>query len=87
MRAALSRLASVLLAVAAGATVGFAYPYLELALACRTPASEACIWGRAYFSLTLTVSLVVIGPIAAGVVYALLAWLRRRPRRDEGVRS
>jgi len=87
MRAALSRLASVLVAVAAGAAVGFAYPYLELALACSTPASEACIWGRAYFSLTLTVSLVVIGPIAAGVVYALLEWLRRRPRRDEGVRS
>jgi hypothetical protein len=84
MRALLSPLASLLIALAAGAAIGAAYPYIEIALACRAPASEACVWGKAYFSLTLTVSLVLLGPLAAGVVYALLVWLRRRPRSDAG---
>jgi hypothetical protein len=74
----LNRIASLLLALCAGAAIGVGYPYVEIALACREPASEACVWGKAYFSLTLTVSLVLLGPVAAGVVYALLAWLRRR---------
>jgi hypothetical protein len=78
MPGAPSRWASVALALCAGAAVGVAYPYVEIALACREPASEACVWGKAYFPLTLTVSLVLLGPLAAAVVYALLAWLRRR---------
>jgi xanthosine utilization system XapX-like protein len=81
MRAVPDRLAPLLLALGAGVAVGIGYPYVEIALACREPSSEACVWGKAYFSLTLTVSLVLLGPIAAGVVYALLAW-RRRWRHD-----
>jgi len=84
MRAAASRIGSVLVALCTGAAVGFAYPHIELALACREPASEACVWGKAYFPLTLTVSLVFLGPIAAALVYAALAWLRRRGRGREG---
>jgi hypothetical protein len=79
------RLACLLVALCAGVAVGVGYPYVEVGLACRAPASEACVWGKAYFSLTLTVSLVFLGPVAAGVVYALLAWLRRRPRRNDGM--
>lgn len=80
MRAAPSRWLAIAIALCAGAAVGVAYPYVEIALACREPASEACVWGKAYFSLTLTVSLVFLGPLAAAVVYALLAWLRRPSR-------
>jgi hypothetical protein len=83
VRAALHRiLPSLLVSLAAGLAVGIAYPYVEIALACREPASEACVWGKAYFSLTLTVSLVFVGPVVAGVAYALLAWLRRRRAPD-----
>jgi hypothetical protein len=84
MRAVLDRLALLLLALCAGVAVGVGYPYVEVALACREPASEACVWGKAYFSLTLTVSIVFLGPVAAGVVYALLVWLRRRRWRNDG---
>jgi hypothetical protein len=72
------RLVPLLIALCAGLAVGVGYPYVEIALACREPASEACVWGKAYFSLTLAVSIVLLGPVAAAVVYALLAWLRRR---------
>jgi hypothetical protein len=74
----LNRIATLLLALCAGLAVGVGYPYVEVALACREPASEACVWGKAYFSLTLTVSIVLLGPVAAAAVYALLAWVRRR---------
>jgi hypothetical protein len=86
MRAALSPLASLLIALAAGVAVGVAYPYIEIALACRAPASEACVWGKAYFSLTLTVSLVFVGPVVVVVAYALLARLRRRRTPDGTMR-
>ena len=79
-----SRLVLAAIALCAGAAVGVAYPYIELALACREPASEACVWGKAYFPLTLTVSLVFLGPISAALVYAALAWLRRRRGREGG---
>ena len=72
------------IALCAGAAVGVSCPYVELALACRVPASEACVWGKAYFPLTLTVSLVFLGPISAALVYAALAWLRRRGRGPDG---
>lgn len=83
VRAALNKiLPPLLVSVAAGLAAGIGYPYVEIALACREPASEACVWGNAYFSLTLTVSLVFVGPIVAGVAYALLARLRRRRTPD-----
>lgn len=53
--------ASLLVAVCLGLIAGIGYPYLDIALACREAASEACVWGKAYFSLTLTVSIVLIG--------------------------
>jgi hypothetical protein len=73
-----NRRARLLVAALAGAAVGMGYPYLDVALKCRAPASEACVWGKAYFSLTLTVSIVVLGSLAAGLTYALLTWYGRR---------
>ena len=74
----ISRRAPVLIALLTGAVVGIGYPFVDIAWKCRVPDSEACVWGKAYFSLTLTVSIVVLGGIAAGLVYALLVWRRKR---------
>ena len=74
----LSRRASLSIALLVGAAVGIGYPFIDVALACRLPISEACVWGKAYFPLTLTVSIVVLGGVVAGLVYAILMWRRRR---------
>jgi len=52
--------------VAFAAAVGIAYPYFELAWKCRGGAvdSEACTWGRAYFSLSRWVEPLIVAPIA-----------------------
>lgn len=79
----LSRRAALLIALFFGAVIGIGYPFLDVALACRVPDSEACVWGKAYFPLTLTISVVVLGGVAAGLVYAVLIWRRsRKPGND-----
>lgn len=80
----LSNRSSLLVAFLGGLVVGIGYPYADIAIACRVPMSEACVWGKAYFSLTQTVSVVLVGGIAAGVIYAALAWLRHRQSRGKG---
>jgi len=62
-----------------GVAVGVAYPLVDLALSCRVPVSEACVWGKAYLPLTLGVSLVLLGGISALVTYALV---RRRGNKS-----
>lgn len=49
---------------------------LDVSLACRVPSSEACVWGKAYFPLTLSVSVVLVGGVVAGLFYAVLLWRR-----------
>jgi hypothetical protein len=78
----ISRRGALLTGLLTGAVVGIAYPYLDLALACRVPDSEACVWGKAYFPLTLTISVVMLGGIATGLVYAALMWRRKRKGDD-----
>ncbi len=71
------------LRIALAALVGLAAPYVELAVHCRAPASEACVWGRAYLPLTRPVYFVLFG-LLAYVVLALLArraW--KRPERSD----
>ena len=80
----LSRRSSLLVALLGGLAVGIGYPFVDIAIACRAPMSEACVWGKAYFSLTLTVSVVLLGGIVAGVLYVALAWLRHRMSRCDG---
>ncbi|MFC5302846.1 hypothetical protein [Azospira restricta] len=70
-----------LTALGVGLTAGFGYPLVDLALACRVPVSEACVWGKAYLPLTLGVSAVVLGGPVTAVAYAMLRW-RRRSRDD-----
>ena len=79
----LSRRFRFLTALCVGLTVGAGYPFLDLGLACRAPTSEACVWGKAYLLLTFSVSVVVLGGVVTGVLYAVLMWRRRRPSRDD----
>lgn len=81
----LSRRTPLLIALFIGALIGIGYPFLDVALACRVPDSEACVWGKAYFPLTLTISVVVLGGVAAGLVYAVLIWRRSRQRDNDVV--
>ena len=78
----LSRRFPFLTALCIGLIVGAGYPFVDVGLACRTPTSEACVWGKAYLPLTLSVSVVVLGGVVTGVLYAVLIW-RRRPSRDD----
>jgi membrane associated rhomboid family serine protease len=71
-----------LTALSVGLLVGVAYPFVDVALSCRAPSSEACVWGKAYLPLTLGVSVVVLGGVVTGLVYAVLTWRRRRQSRD-----
>lgn len=79
----LSRRAALLVSLFVGMVVGVGYPYVDLAVSCRIPASEACVWGKAYFPLTLALSLVLLGGMSAGLVYAWLAWRRKRNGGDD----
>lgn len=70
-----------LTALCAGLIVGVGYPFVDVALACRVPISEACVWGKAYLPLTLIVSVVFLGGAVTGLLYAVL--IRRPPSRDD----
>lgn len=78
-----TRRSSILIALASGLAVGLGYPYIDLAAACRVPDSEACVWGKAYFPLTLGLSLVLLGGTTAGLVYAALSWRRKNKGGDD----
>lgn len=75
-----SRRADIVVALCLGLLAGLAYPAIDVAMACRIPDSEACVWGKAYFPLTLGLSLVLLGGVTAGAVYAALSWWRRSAR-------
>ena len=67
-----------------GAAVGIAYPFVDVAVSCRAPGSEACAWGKAYFLLTLIVSVPLIGAVAAAAAYACLGWAGQdEPQKDD----
>jgi len=67
-------------AIIIGVVVGAAYPFVDVALSCRVPESEACVWGRAYLPLSLAISIPIIGGVVAVVAYALWAWRNTRSR-------
>ena len=66
-------LASIIL----GGVVGVAYPFVDLALACRAPQSEACVWGKAYLPLSLGISIPLIGGVVAALAYGFMTWRNR----------
>jgi hypothetical protein len=71
-----SRRSSFLIALAIGVLSGIAYPLVDLAIACRAPASEACVWGKAYLPLTLGVSFALLGGGVTALLYGVLRWKR-----------
>ncbi len=75
----------ILAAVVIGVVVGAAYPFIDLSLSCRAPASEACVWGKAYLSLSLGISIPVIGSIVAALAYALMAWRTGKAQEHDDV--
>lgn len=78
-----SRRSVLLTALAAGLIAGVGYPLVDVALACRAPVSEACVWGKAYLPLTLGLSVVIVGGSVTGLLYAVLMWRRGRQSRDD----
>lgn len=80
-----SRRTALLVSLTIGLAAGASYPFIDLALACRVPASEACVWGKAYFPLTLGISLVLLGGLASALAYGAIGWLRRRRGGGDGV--
>ena len=61
--------------------VGLGAPLVELALDCRVPSSEGCVWGRAYLPLSLGVGLVIFAPCVFGLLTLVGAVLRPPPPR------
>lgn len=78
----LTRRARLLTALATGALISLGYPLLDLALACRDPVSEACVWGKAYVALTPCSSAVFVGGAVVTGVHIGLTCRDQRPRRD-----
>lgn len=78
MPAPRGRLSLLLVALSIGLAAGIGYPFVSVAFACRVPLSEACVWGKAYFPLTLAVSVVIVGGGVTGLLYAVLSWRRGR---------
>ena len=77
-----ARTNAVVGAVILGVVAGAAYPFVDVALSCRVPTSEACVWGKAYLPLSLGISIPLIGGIVGGVAYAL--WTRRNSGARKG---
>jgi hypothetical protein len=77
-----SRRTALLSALAVGLVVGIGYPFVDVGLACRRPISEACVWGTAYFPLTMGASVVILGGAVTALIYAVFMWRRRRQSRD-----
>jgi hypothetical protein len=61
-----------IVALAIGAVAGVAWPLLDVAMSCRLPESEACVWGKAYLPLTLGISVPVVGAVVAWVAHRVL---------------
>lgn len=67
-----------LVATALSIAAGAGYPLIELALACREPIAESCVWGKAYLPLSLTLSLLIIGIPVWLLVYLGARWYSSR---------
>jgi len=63
---------------------GIAYPFLELALQCRRPESEACVWARAYWHLSIWIEPPIVAVIAAIMLAAAIAVVGRASRGRAG---
>ena len=73
----MTRRTAAIIALIAGPLIGAALPVAQVAIECHVaPQSEACVWGKSLLPLTVAVSVVVIGAIAAFAIFAVLQWRR-----------
>ena len=77
-----SRRTSAIIALVVGPIAGAAYPFVQLALDCRAPQSEACVWGKSLLPFTLAISVPLLGAVVSIAVFVLLEW-RRKAQEDE----
>ena len=78
---------SLLICAALALIIGIVEPSLEVAWKCRSgqATSEACVWGRSLLPLGRALGLLVVAPIAFGVLLALRgAWRAMRPGSGPG---
>ena len=70
---------SVLGAAILAIAIGLFEPHMELAWNCRSgyEATEACVWGRAYFPLMRVVTPAILSPLLFGAWF-VLTWLASR---------
>ena len=78
-----ARTKAIIFAIIIGLVAGVGYPLVDLALACRVPTSEACVWGKAYLSLSLGISIPLIGGLVGAAAYGAWAWRNARGREDD----
>ena len=78
-----TRRRSATIALILGPVIGAVCPVIQLAVECRTPVSEACVWGKALLPVSLAVSTVMIGAIAALVLFAVLEKRRRAMEKTQ----
>lgn len=76
-----TRRTSATISLVVGPVVGVAYPFVKLAIDCRAPESEACVWGEALLPVSLALSVPLLGSIVAIVIFAVLEWRRRTKAR------
>ncbi len=58
--------------------IGIAWPYIELAFKCRSPHSEACVWAKSFWSLSIWVEPPIVAVVAAVILSAATAVAWRR---------
>ncbi|HYG55042.1 MAG TPA: hypothetical protein VD965_07075 [Burkholderiales bacterium] len=61
-----------------GLAAGAAYPVVDLLVSCRHPASEACVWAKAYLPLTFALSIPILGTVVGAFVFGWWSWYARR---------
>jgi hypothetical protein len=75
-----SRAVRLLIATAVGVIATLAVPYGNLWLKCQQPASEACIWSKAYLPLSLGLTAVILGvPVFVVTLMLLRRYAATRP--------
>ena len=80
----MTRRGSAIVALIVGLSFGAACPFIQVAFECREAASEACVWGKALLPVSVAVSTVFIGSIAAFAIFLALERLRRARTEDDG---
>ncbi|MDQ3949125.1 MAG: hypothetical protein M3282_02160 [Gemmatimonadota bacterium] len=76
-----SRPVRLLIAALVALLATLAVPYGNLWLKCQQPASEACVWSKAYLPLSLGLTFVILGaPVFIVTLMLLRRYVATHPR-------